>query len=272
MSARIPITPPRTIELPQLASYYPAIPPPADVMLTVLPPQPCPYFADRVARIRAIHATRIDPEVYHDFMDAGFRRSGRMLYQPICSACRDCVQIRVPVAGFAMSKSQRRNWRKNADLLVRAARPRASHEKYDLYRRYLRDRHDGQQEDSRAAFESFLYDSPTRTVEFEYRQPSGRLVAVGICDLSARSLSSVYFFFDPDESRRRGLGTYGALREIAFAREQGVPHYYLGYWVRGSPTMDYKAGFAPNELLCGDGQWRGGETGAAAMDRCIFPD
>lgn len=258
MSARLPISssPPRAIALPQVASHFPAVPPPVDVMLTVLPPQPCPYFADRVARIRAIHATRIEPEMYHDFMDAGFRRSGRMLYQPVCAGCRDCVQIRVPVASFAMSKSQRRTWRRNADLLVRITRPRPTQEKYDLYRLYLRDRHDGQQEDSRGAFEAFLYESPARSVEFEYRLPTGRLVAAGICDLCSRSLSSVYFYFDPDESRRRGLGNYGALREIAFAREQGVPHYYLGYWVRHSPTMDYKSTFRPNEILCGDGQWR----------------
>ena len=75
------------------------------------------------------------------------------------------------------------------------------------------------EDDRRAAFEAFLYDSPTGTIEFEYRLPAGRLIAVGICDLTPRSLSSVYFFFDPDESRRRGLGTYGALHEIAFARE-----------------------------------------------------
>lgn len=259
MSARIP-TPSVPLagvaSAAQAFSYHPAIPPPVDVPLTVLPPQPCPYFDDRVARLRAIQAFRIDPEVYHQFMDAGFRRSGRMLYQPVCAGCRDCRQIRVPTVSFQPTKSQRRCWRRNADLHVGVARPRPTRDKYDLYRRYLAGRHDGKQEDSRAAFEAFLYESPTLTVEFEYRLPGdGKLVAVGICDESARSLSSVYFYFDPVESRR-GLGTFGVMREIGYAREQGIPYYYLGYWVRGSATMGYKANFGPGELLDGDGAFR----------------
>lgn len=256
MSARIPIPIGRAIRLPQAWSHFPAIPPPVDVPLTTLPPQPCPYFEDRVARLRAIQAYRIEPEAYHQFMDAGFRRSGRMLYQPVCTGCRDCRQLRVPVADFCMSRSQRRCWRRNQTLMVSVAPPRPTRDKYDLYRRYLAERHDGKQEDSRAAFEAFLYESPVRSVEFEYRlPPDGRLLAVGICDESPRSLSSVYFYFDPSEARR-GLGTFGALREIAYAGQRGIPYYYLGYWVAGAPTMDYKASFHPYELLDGDGAYR----------------
>lgn len=261
MSARIPIPTATTAELPQLSSHFPAIPPPVDVVLTVLPPQPCPYFSDRVSRVRAIQASRIDPDVNRDFMDSGFRRSGRMLYQPICSGCRDCMQIRLETQRFEMTGSQRRVWRRNADLRISTSAPRASDEKFDLYCRYLRDRHDGQQDDSRLAFESFLYQSPTRTVEFEYRLPDGRLSAVGICDVGSNSLSSVYFYYDPDLSRRRSLGTFGVLAEIAYARGEGLWFYYLGYWVARSATMDYKARFGPHQLLGGDGHWR--EAGQA---------
>jgi arginine-tRNA-protein transferase len=81
------------------------------------------------------------------------------------------------------------------------------------------------------------------------------LLAVGICDMSPLSLSSVYFYFDPSESRR-GLGTFGALREIAFTRQHQIPHYYLGYYVSGCGAMEYKAPFRPNEILCTDGIWR----------------
>ena len=71
------------------------------------------------------------------------------------------------------------------------------------------------------------------------------------------SLSSVYFYYDPDEARR-GLGTFGALHEIESAAREGIPYYYLGYWVAGCGAMEYKAGFRPNEVLCGDGVWRPG--------------
>jgi arginine-tRNA-protein transferase len=86
---------------------------------------------------------------------------------------------------------------------------------------------------------------------------AGKLLAVGICDVSRRALSSVYFYFDPAEYKR-SLGTFGALREIAFAHDAGIPYYYLGYFIEPCRSMRYKAEFRPFELLHADGQWRVG--------------
>src|SRR5665213_45517 len=97
---------------------YPAWEVPIDVRLTVLPEHRCAYLPDRVAQSRAFWAERMAPEVYHALMDAGFRRSGKLVYQPVCRGCRQCLPIRVPLATFQPSKSQRRSVRKNADLVV----------------------------------------------------------------------------------------------------------------------------------------------------------
>lgn len=164
-------------------------------------------------------------------MDAGFRRSGNVLYQPICLSCRLCVPIRVCVDKFRPSKSQRRCLRKNADLSITVSPLSPSDEKFDLYRRYISGWHNSPPGDY-SSFQSFLYESPTNSIEIEYRDSSSRLLAVGICDLTEYSLSSVYFYFDPADSCR-GLGTFGALYEIEYAAEQSIAYYYLGYWVRG---------------------------------------
>ncbi len=79
----------------------PPLPPPRAVRLTTLAPHPCSYLPDRVTTLRAFASGRLDPGGYHDFMDAGFRRSGRMVYQPVCDGCRRCVPIRVPVERFS---------------------------------------------------------------------------------------------------------------------------------------------------------------------------
>jgi arginine-tRNA-protein transferase len=238
-------------------SHYPALPPPLRVSLLVLPEHDCPYLPGRRSLSRAFMVGRLPGEAYHRFMDAGFRRSGRLVYQPVCRGCRACVPLRVPVATFAASKSQRRCWRRNQDLIVTAGDPDPTDEKYELYRRYATEWHGKADDDGegRDTFESFLYDSPVDTVEFQYRDDAGRLLAVGICDLCDRSLSSVYFYHDPAEARR-GLGTFGALYEIEWARARGVPHYYLGYWVAACGTMQYKATFRPCEGLDPDGSWR----------------
>jgi len=232
----------------------PPLPPPVEVRLVTTGDHPCAYLPGQVARNRALLAGRVNGPTYHAFMDAGFRRSGRMIYQPVCPACRACVPIRVPVDRFQPSKSQRRTARRNEDLSVDAHEPAPTDEKYDLFRRYVLARH-GDAMAERESLKSFLYESPVDTIEFTYRDRAGALLAVGICDVSPASLSTVYFYFEPAQSKR-GLGTFGAVREIAFAREAGIPHYYLGFWVRGCRAMEYKRDFEPCEYLHGDGLWR----------------
>src|SRR5688500_15078780 len=117
-------------------SAYPALSPPVKVSLVTLPAHPCPYLPGRMSRSRAFWGGRVDPGVYHKLMDANFRRSGRLVYQPVCRGCRACQSIRVPVAAFKPDKSQRRCRRKNEDLVVTVGEPQATDEKFELYRRY----------------------------------------------------------------------------------------------------------------------------------------
>lgn len=226
------------------------------VPLYVSSPYPCPYIDGNIAKTRALLAEGMSAEMYRRFMDAGFRRSGKIVYQPVCEHCRACVPIRVPTETFTPSKSQRRCQRRNADLIVEVGQPLPTAEKFELYQRYVADRHD----ETDATFESFcdfLYSSSIPTIEFTYGTPDRRLIGIGICDISASVLSSVYFYFDPSE-RKRSIGTFGALTEIAFAREHGVAHYYLGYWINACDAMRYKTDFGPYELLGADGVWRAG--------------
>jgi arginine-tRNA-protein transferase len=195
--------------------------------------------------------------VYDRFMDAGFRRSGMMIYQPVCTGCRECKPIRVPVDRFRPDKSQRRCVRRNADLIVTVTLPELSDEKFQLYRRYVTEWHERSDSElvTLESLDAFLYRSPVDTLEFCYRDQAGKLLAVGIADVSRRVLSSVYFYFDPDESDR-GLGTFGALYEIHWARSQGIKHYYLGFVIRECRQMSYKSVFKPYHLLEQDGTWR----------------
>ncbi len=236
--------------------YYPALPAGLldDDLLTVLPEERCPYLPGRRARYRAFLTGRLSAAQYHRLMDRGFRRSGELFYQPVCVGCRECVPIRVPVAGFTPSKTQRRVWRENQDLVVAPRRPEDREELLGLFLKYQREWH--QEERAEEGAEAYLFDSPVVTEVFTYRL-DGRIVAAGVCDVSRDSLSSVYFFFDP-ELKGRSLGTFGALWEMEYARRAGIPYYYLGYWVRGCGAMAYKARFRPYELLGADGIWRAG--------------
>lgn len=258
---------------PATSSHYPAIPPPVRLTLVTTGPHDCPYLPGRISTNRAFWAEQMPSEVYHAFMDAGFRRSGKVVYQPACRGCRQCMSIRVPANRFVPGKSQRRTIRRNADLRMTVGKPAADDERFQLYRKYVTEWHgkpsDGEDE-TYEAFVTFLYESPVDTLEFQYRDGDGRLVGVGICDRSDISLSSVYFYYDPSESRR-GLGTFSVLREIDYCVAEGIPYYYMGYWVDGCGAMAYKASYRPNEVLHPDGVWRAlvGGSAAAGNDRWI---
>lgn len=138
-------------------------------------------------------------------------------------------------------------------MAVSVASAEVSAEKLALYNRYNTGWHQGPELTLENFTESF-YESCVETLEFTYRDIGGNLLAVGLCDVAAESLSSVYFYFDPDASAR-SLGTYGALWELDFAARHDISYYYLGYWIEACSAMNYKAKFRPHELLGLDGVW-----------------
>lgn len=222
-----------------------------------LPAEPefaCPYLPDKQSRYRGFAVEALPPGAYQRLMDAGFRRSGQVLYQPNCRGCRECVPLRVPTRGFLPSATQRRCWRRNADLVVAVGALEVTVEKLELYNRYNTIWHQGPAL-TRESFAEAFYSSCVETLEITYRDPSGQLLAVGLCDTEPESLSSVYFYFAPEASAR-GLGTYGALWELDYAARREIPFYYLGYWIASCGAMNYKAKFGPHELLGLDGDWR----------------
>jgi len=210
----------------------------------------CSYLAGRTAR-----SVFVDPQLgmdsarYGTLLELGFRRSGAYVYRPACSGCRECRPARLPVAEFRPGRAHRRCLKRNADLRVQLA-GELDAEHFALYRRYLYARHPGggMNPEDGAAFRSFLASSWGGCDILSFRDPGGRLVGGAVVDRVPQGLSAVYTYFEPAESAR-SLGTYAILREIAHARQLQLPYLYLGYWIPGSPKMDYKKNFQPLETL-----------------------
>lgn len=224
-----------------------------DAVSRTTPEHPCPYLPDRKSRTEAYRADELDPQFHERLLGLGFRRSGRIVYRPRCRGCNECRQIRVPVGDFHPSRSQRRIFRRNTDVTVDVHPPRVTDEKYAIFREYLDGRHDATMARSIEAFQDFLYDSPTTTLEFEYRVDK-RLIGVSIADRCPGGLSSVYMFFDPAFARR-SPGTFSALYEIDFIRREGLSYYYLGFLVSGCAAMEYKNRFRPCQVLVENNHW-----------------
>ena len=107
--------------------------------------------------------------------------------------------------------------------------------------------------DAAAYRESFVH-NPAFTEEWCYYL-NDRLIGVGYADVLPSSMSAIYFFYDPDE-RVRSLGTWNVLCLLDRCAAQKLPYLYLGYYVAGCRSLEYKANFKPNQIRHADGRWR----------------
>lgn len=217
---------------------------------------PCPYLPDLMERKIFTQLTGLDAIELHESLGrSGFRRSQAVAYRPACQNCQACVSVRVLAQEFLLSKNMRRVMQKNSDL-KRVEKPcTATQEQYMLLSQYLKSRHnDGTMANlSFAEYQEMVESSPIETQVIEYRTVlKDRLMAVSLTDILSDGISMVYSFFDPKE-QSRGLGNYLILEHIQHTKLQNKPYVYLGYWVKNSPKMSYKARFQPIERLGPDG-------------------
>ncbi len=220
-------------------------------------PSPCPYLGGRFERKVFAHLPLSDgPTVNDSLTQIGFRRSQNIAYRPACEACDACVSARLPTEDYVFSRSERRILDRNAHLTRHPVEAEATMEQFDLLRRYLNVRHGGggMSDMTWLDYVAMVEDTAVRTHIIEYREPSGEdggpgdLIACALVDLLSDGLSLVYSFYEPDKPRQ-SLGSFVILDHLVQARMTRLPYVYLGYWVSGSPKMDYKARFRPLEVL-----------------------
>jgi leucyl-tRNA---protein transferase len=193
----------------------------------------------------AFFATRVARMTMDELWATGWRHQGHLFFR--YDACEmqgswhQIVPVRIKVAEFRMSRSQRRVWRKNQDLRWEIGPAVIDDDTHDIFNRHRVRFSDNVPENIHCFFSDRPSDMPCDCVSLR-AYLNGKLVAVSFLDYGLRSTSSVYAIFDPEHSRR-GLGTLTLLKELELSAASGKEHLYPGYATREASHYDYKKTF-----------------------------
>lgn len=185
----------------------------------------------------------------------GFRRSGKLVYRPQCEGCNACQSSRINNAQFSPSKNQKKAIKRNQELRLRWVEAEFLEEHYLLYEHYIATRHrDGEMYPAtKEQYQGFLIEGHGTHKLLEVRDADDILVACCVVDIYYDGLSAIYSYFDPDQPKR-SLGRFIVLALISQGQELGLPYTYLGYWIKESSKMSYKADYQPLEVFNGQ-EW-----------------
>ena len=216
----------------------------------------CAYLPDRKARTLFVDPRQpLDSSIYTSLVEQGFRRSGDYVYRPGCHGCSACISLRIPVQEFRLSRRHKRCLKANRAVTVHERTAVFRAEQFELYRRYINERHVGSQmaDPTPQQYLEFLTTSWGDRVFYEFRE-KGELLAVSVVDILSNALSAVYTFYQPSLSKR-SLGTLAIVWLIGEAQRRDFDYLYLGYWIAESDKMRYKADFVPHEIYV-DNRWQ----------------
>lgn len=186
----------------------------------------------------------------------GFRRSGKLVYRPQCPDCNACHSSRIINSEFEASKNQKKAIKRNQDLRLRWVEAEFQTEHYQLYERYIAQRHqEGEMfPANQDQYQGFLIEGHGTHKFLEIRDSENTLIACCVVDIFYDGLSAIYSYFDPEQPKR-SLGRFIILALISQGQQMSLPYTYLGYWIKDSSKMNYKADYQPLEVYNGE-LWR----------------
>lgn len=164
------------------------------------------------------------------------------------------LPLRIRLADFTLSKSQRRVLKRNQDLQIVIRPIEITKEKEILFEAHK---------------QRFNHSIPDSLYDFLSHSPAAvpcealevcvyereKLLAASFFDVGAESISAVYAMFDPLETSR-SLGIFTMLMVIDYAIKNSKTFYYPGYAYEGNSFYDYKKRFSALEFFDWNGVWK----------------
>lgn len=196
-------------------------------------------------------AEHVPPETMDELWSKGWRHFGQDFFRYsvgiVDDGLRQVIPLRIRLDQHRPTKSQRRNLRRNADLICTIRPFEISADAVELF-----DRHRKRfTENVPSSLLDFLPPSgnlsPCEIMELRVERENA-LLAMSYFSLGRSSTSGIYAMFEPAELRR-GLGIFTLLKELEYAKESKRDLYYLGYSYDGRSFYDYKKQFSGTEAF-----------------------
>jgi arginine-tRNA-protein transferase len=186
------------------------------------------------------------PEMMDAALAQGWRHFGTKFFRYSLQSVREqwhtVLPLRIQLADFVLSKSQRRILKRNLDLLSSIAPTVVTAEISEMFQRHK----ERFSENVPEALHDFLgvepSTKPCQGMALQCRLEN-ELVASSFMDIGKAAISSIYGVFEPEYSKR-SLGIFTMLLEIEFAKRVGMKFYYPGYATSGESHYDYKKKFS----------------------------
>ncbi len=190
------------------------------------------------------------PAATMDFLwSQGWRHQGHCFFRythcVMAGVEQEIVPLRMDLARFQMSKSQRRVCRQNADV-----RWEVSPAIFDDAIHTMFARHSERFDDNKPGSLDAFFSAEPAYLPCECAAIKAwlgnELIAVSFLDIGVEAVSSVYAIFEP-EYEKRSLGILTLLKEIELAQATRKRWLYQGFGTRGPSRYDYKRRFAALE-------------------------
>ena len=216
---------------------------------------PAPYIYDHFS------AEAVPPVTMDRLWAAGWRHFGprffrySLQFDEDSGALQQILPLRIDLARFAFSKSQRRVLRKNNDLRWEIIPARADAETQAMFQRHkMRFKTNRPDHLLDYLYAGRVAVRPCQTLELRAFLDD-RLIAASFLAVGETATSSIYGIFEP-EFDRRSLGTLTLLKEIEHTAATGRQFHYPGYATDEPSAYDYKKQFAALQHYdWATGQW-----------------
>lgn len=208
--------------------------------------------------VQFYHPATLSAARYDRYLAGGWFRGTSYLHRSKVFCMPDglasILNIRLPLAHYAPSKSLRKLARRNDAVFQACIRPYVyDAEKEALYQQ-MKSRFQGYVFNTlQESLADEAFTSCFRTLECcIYHE--GRLVAVSLFDEGHQTMASLMCLHDQAYGRY-SLGIYTMLLEVRYAIEKQKKYYYPGYIFANYPDFDYKLRIGPMQYYNWQGRW-----------------